>query len=71
MKIDEQNNCSYLNHRLVFHVFPISDLEGKKEFKFMRIRQTGPNWCDSDGWRNILLFAALNSIEYLIYKNGY
>lgn len=60
-KIDEQKNCTYLNDKNVFHTFLINGNEGKNPFKFMRIRQTGQNWCDSYGWRNIL---ALSCIEF-------
>ena len=60
IKIDEQSNCSYLNGNKIVHTFPIQ-YNNDESFKSLRIRQTGPNWCDSDGWRNIL---ALYSIEF-------
>ncbi|KAK8857516.1 hypothetical protein M9Y10_015921 [Tritrichomonas musculus] len=44
-KIDEQSDCPYLNGIYVVHTFPIYKQEGEDDaFKYVRIRQTGPNW---------------------------
>lgn len=44
MKLDEQNNCSLLNGENLCHTFVIENLDDRKEFKYLRIRQTGENW---------------------------
>lgn len=63
--LDEQKNNSFLNGSNFVHSFPISmKSEEQQSFKYIRIRQTGPNWCNND---RILI----NSIEFygkLIYN---
>lgn len=41
--LDEQKNCSFLNGPFLVHTFKIQNLS-LKEFKFIRMRITGPNW---------------------------
>lgn len=40
-----ESNCSYLNGQCVSHVFQIKN-SNEKEFRFIRMRLTGPNWCN-------------------------
>ena len=56
-KIDEQNNCQSLNEGNYIHTFSIKNTQNSEFFKFIRIRQTGPNWSGSHH-----LF--INSIEF-------
>lgn len=46
LKIDEQNNCSFLNGDLISHLFDIQnhEIESNIAFKYLRIRQTSVNW---------------------------
>ena len=46
-KIDEQNNCSYLNGSYLSRSFPIKN-ENQQEYKFIRMKLTGPNWNSSN-----------------------
>ena len=41
--LDEQKNCSYLNGNRFFHTFNINQ-NNTEEYKYFRIKQTGPNW---------------------------
>ncbi|KAK8865196.1 hypothetical protein M9Y10_010732 [Tritrichomonas musculus] len=41
--VDEEKNCSYLNGNRLVHTFKI-DKELPGEYRFFRIRQTGPDW---------------------------
>ena len=41
--IDEQNDCSYLNGSYFSHSFPIKNTK-QTEYKFIRMKLTGPNW---------------------------
>lgn len=41
--VDEITDCSYLNGPFQFHTFKIKNQQNK-EFRFIRLRQTGPNW---------------------------
>ena len=47
-KIDEQNNCSFLNGLNNVHTFTISNDE-EQEFRHIRIRQTNKNWKNTNG----------------------
>lgn len=48
-KIDEQLNCNFLNGRNLIHSFEIKNDDIKdQEFKYIRMRQTGPNWYNND-----------------------
>ena len=46
-KLDEQQNSSVMNGRGNIHTFSISKTNGK-EYKFIRIFQTGKNWSGTD-----------------------
>lgn len=41
--VDEENNCSYLNGENLVHTFHINK-NNNKEFQYIRMRSTGPNW---------------------------
>ncbi|KAK8840628.1 hypothetical protein M9Y10_030402 [Tritrichomonas musculus] len=41
--LDEQNDCSHLNGNRFFHTFNINQ-NNTEEYKYLRIKQTGPNW---------------------------
>lgn len=43
IKIDEENDCSYLNGRSVSHTFKMK-IETLFAFRYLRMRLTGPNW---------------------------
>lgn len=45
--IDEQKDCAYLNDKDVTHTFTIAN-EVSKQFKYIRMRLTGPNWRNSN-----------------------
>ena len=53
--IDEEKNCSYLNGVSLVHTFPMNHPKST-EFKYIRMRSTGPNWCG-------------NSYHYLIFDS--
>lgn len=62
IKIDEQNNSNFLNGPFYVHTFTIKrENENKKvknqEFKYLRIRQTAPNWSGN-------YFLELCSVEF-------
>ncbi|KAK8842136.1 hypothetical protein M9Y10_026363 [Tritrichomonas musculus] len=42
-EIDEQVNCGYLNGKSFVHTFKIKN-ETSKEYRYIRMRLTGPNW---------------------------
>lgn len=56
IKLDEESNISYLKEKNSFHTFPINN-ESNQTFKYLRIRITGPNWCN----RSML---QISSIEF-------
>lgn len=43
--IGGESDCAYLNAGSVSHVFALTNENGK-EFRYIRMRQTGPNWHD-------------------------
>lgn len=45
--LDEQNDCPYLNGQCYVHTFPINN-QILDEFKFIRMRLTGPSWSGHD-----------------------
>ena len=45
--LDEEKDCSYLNDQSVHHTFDIKN-QSSKEFRFIRMRQTGKNWHNDD-----------------------
>lgn len=45
--LDEQKNCPFLNGKNLVHTFKIQNLSSK-EFKFIRMRITGPNWYNNN-----------------------
>ena len=49
-KIDEQSDCNFLNGRNLVHTFSIQkkNEDEDSEFKFIRMRQIGPNWYNND-----------------------
>ena len=60
--LDSQANNESLRGGSRVHLFPISNEEHKdKPFKYLRIQQTGPNWCNNSGSYHYLL---MNSIEF-------
>lgn len=47
--LDSQVNNDSLNGVGLFHLFAISNYKYNTEsFKYLRIRQTGSNWCEND-----------------------
>lgn len=58
--IDEQNDCSYLKGDHVSHTFTIQNKKSK-EFRYIRMRQTGENWNGSNhlGMESFELFGTL------------
>lgn len=43
--IDEQNDCSFLRGSSFVHTFSIQN-SASQEFRFLRMRITGPDWCN-------------------------
>lgn len=54
-QIDSQKDCSYLNGQNLTHLFAIPK-SSQKEFRFIRLRQTGKNWYNDD-------YLTLNAFE--------
>lgn len=44
--IDERNNCPFLNGRNFIHTFIINN-QNLKSYRYIRMRQTKPNWTES------------------------
>lgn len=59
-KIDEQQDCPNLNGSYFSHIFPIKN-ENQREFKFIRMKLTGPNW-RSDNFLDIGRFELFGSL---------
>ena len=58
----EQKNKDYLNGKSFVHSFVIpSDKYYQQSFKYLRIRQTGPNWNNNSNINQELL---MNCIEF-------
>lgn len=55
--VDEQKNCSLLNGSNLVHTFDILKKEEEKEFRYLRIRLTNPNWQNNH-------YLAFDSIEF-------
>ena len=45
--VDEERDCSFLNGKNVIHTFKMNH-ENSKEFQYIRIRLTGPNWLNNN-----------------------
>lgn len=60
-KIDEQQNCPYLNGSYLSHSFPIQN-ENQKEFKFIQMKLTGPNW-RNDNYLCIIRFELFGNLN--------
>lgn len=45
--LDEENNCSHLNGPSMVHTFKIKN-QTPDEFRYIQIRQTGPDWAGSN-----------------------
>lgn len=59
--LDDQRDCNYLNGSHFIHNFQIQRQTGK-EFRYLRIRKTGPNWFRNNlSLRNKMVF---DSIEF-------
>lgn len=54
--VDEEIDCPFLNGKSFVHTFNINN-EQNKPFKYLRIRQTGPNWANYN-------FLKFDSIEF-------
>ena len=59
-KIDEHQNCNYLKGKSFVHLFSISKNQ-TESFKYLRIRQTGPNWYQNNDKDHHL---CMSSIEF-------
>lgn len=59
--IDKNQNCSLMNGNSVTHTFNIDESHHKK-FKYLQIRQTGPNWENT----NYLMIESIEFYGFLI-----
>ncbi|KAK8883875.1 hypothetical protein M9Y10_042975 [Tritrichomonas musculus] len=59
--LDEQRNCCILNGREIVHSFKIKNFDSNSEFNYIRMRQTGPNWCGDDylGFKSFEIYGVL------------
>ncbi|KAK8847913.1 hypothetical protein M9Y10_018961 [Tritrichomonas musculus] len=59
--LDEQSNCCILNGREIVHSFKIKNFDSNSEFNYIRMRQTGPNWCGDDylGFKSFEIYGVL------------
>lgn len=58
--IAEENDCQFLNGSNFTHTFSINKLDDEKEFNFIRLKQTGPNYSET-------FDLALSAIEFYGY----
>ena len=66
LTIDEHQNDSSLKGRSRIHLFKISKHFDNDSFKYIRIRQTGPNWYNEDDRSHYLLIGCIDIYGTLI-----